>query len=78
MFFIQFPLKYALKKKFITKIGNYYIPQSLKVPQYYRSKHIIRGEFIGWHIVDSKTYERELVKELTDEQIKIISIWNVE
>jgi hypothetical protein len=78
MFFIQFPLKYAVKKKIVRIVGNYPIPQSVRVPRYYRSKHIIRGEFLGWHIVDSETNKRELVQELTDDQMELSpnGMWN--
>jgi hypothetical protein len=34
----------------------------------------VRGEILGWHIVNAETLYHELVKELTDEQ-KLLSPW---
>ncbi len=78
LYFLEFPLKYAVKKKCVKKIGNYSVPSDLAVPRYYRTEHIIRGEFLGWHIVDRITLKRQLVKELSAEQIKLspYGMWN--
>ena len=77
-FFIKFPLKYGLKKKVIKFVGNYRIPNSVIVPRYYRDMHIVRGEFIAWHIIDSETYMIQSVKELSEEQKKLspAGMWN--
>ena len=40
-------------------------------PSYMRTKHFIGREFVGWHIIDTSTWKRELVKELSDEQLKL-------
>lgn len=74
LYFISFPLKYAVKKKCVKLIGNYNVPEFVKVTRYYRDTHIIRGEFICWHIVDSETLKRRSVKELSDEE-KMLSEW---
>lgn len=71
VYFIQFPLKYAVKKNLVKYVGNYAIPEHLVVPRYYRTEHILRGEFICWHIVDSETLKRESVKELSELQRKL-------
>lgn len=52
LYFIHFPLGTALKQKIVTKKGNYPIPQNFKLPQKFRSEHIVNGKFICWHIVD--------------------------
>ncbi|WP_459195748.1 hypothetical protein [Wukongibacter baidiensis] len=78
VFFVQFPLKYAVKKKCVKPVGNYTVPESVELPKYFRTKHIVRGEFISWHIVNSDTLQILSVKELSDEE-KLLSpagIWN--
>jgi len=70
-FFIEFPLIHALRKKIISYVGHIALPQDYIAPKYFRSKHIVRGEFICWHIVDSITYKRESVQELSEEQVKL-------
>lgn len=78
VYFIQFPLKYAMKKKIVRKIGNYIVPKTVVVPTSCRSKHLVRGEFLGWHIVDRKTLRMQLIKELSEEQLKLspCGMWN--
>lgn len=78
LYFIQFTLKYAVKKKCIKLIGNFKVPEQVVVPQYYRDKHIVRGEFISWHIIDSETLKIRSVKELSDDEKKLSQsgIWN--
>jgi len=73
LFFIQFPLKYAVKQKSVKFIGNYRIPEAVSIPKYYRDKHIVKGEFLSWHIIDSDTLQIRSVKELSDEEKKTIS-----
>ena len=41
-----------------------------------RTEHIVRGEFLGWHIIDTDTWQRQLVKSLTREQ-KQLSPWGI-
>ena len=78
IFFIQFALKYAVKKKCVKFIGNFKVPEEVVVPRYFRSIHKIKHEFISWHIVDSETLYRQSVQVLTDEQKKLSpwEIWN--
>lgn len=77
-YFIQFPLKYGVKKKVIRLIGNYKVPTELIVPRFFRDKHIVRGEFTSWHIIDSETLMIESVMQLTDDQKKLspFGMWN--
>lgn len=67
-YYVGFPLKYALKQKIVEHVGIVPIPKGFKKPRYTRSKHMIRGEFKGWHITDSETEKMVLVQELTEEQ----------
>lgn len=74
-FMVFFPLSTANKQKIIQKIGHYPADKFEK-PRYMRVEHIVRGAFLGWHIVDTDTWERQLVNELTPEQ-KLLSPWGI-
>lgn len=76
LFFIELPLKYALRKKLIERVGNYQIPDGSECPKYFREEHIIRTDFLGWHIVDTETWHRRLVKELSPEE-QMLSPWGM-
>ncbi len=43
-----------------------------------RTEHNVKGEFLGWHIIDTHTWQRQLVKNLTPEhkQLSPWGIWN--
>ncbi len=69
-YYIGFPLKYAIKKKVVEYVDNVSLSNDFVLPRYTRSKHIIRGEFLGWHIKDNTTNIMTLVKELSKEQLK--------
>jgi len=78
-FYVQFPVKAAYWRKIVRLIGNYEVLAGLELPpKQMRTTHIIRGEFICWHIVDYETLHITSVKELTDEQKKLSpwGIWN--
>jgi len=66
---VQFVVKAALRRKLIERTGKFQIPDFYKVPTKARTEHIIRCEFLGWHIVDQQTLKRELKKELTPEDL---------
>jgi hypothetical protein len=70
-FIIGFPVKVALKRKIINKIGRFDLPKAFIIPLRSRSKHIIRGEFKGWHIIENQTLHRELKQVLSEEDIKL-------
>lgn len=72
-YMIFFPLSAANKRKIIEQVG-YYPADSFNKPKQMRTEYKIRGEFLGWHIIDTDTWQRELVKELTPEQ-KELSDW---
>ncbi len=77
VYFVQFPVRAAYRRKIIRLIGHYEIPSGIEVPpKQMRTTHFIRGEFICWHIVDFETAQRVSVKELSDEQ-KILSPWGI-
>jgi hypothetical protein len=68
-FTVKFVVKAALRKKILTKTGLFRIPGFFQIPGKARTKHIIRGEFIGWHIVDQLTLKRELKKVLSKDDL---------
>lgn len=74
---IFFPLSAAVKQKIVVLVGQYSVERFEK-PKYMRCEHTVRGEFLGWHIIDMKTWKRQLVKNLTQEQIMLSpwGIWN--
>jgi hypothetical protein len=74
MYLVHFPLGAALKQKIVNRKGNLNLPQDFVLPKKFRSKHIVKGEFISWHIIDYDTWKREQVQELSDEQ-KQLSPW---
>jgi hypothetical protein len=66
---VHFVVKTALRKKLIERSGLFTIPTYYHVPTKARTEHNIRGEFLGWHIVEQKTLKRELKSELSAEDI---------
>lgn len=79
VFFVQFPVRAAYRRKIIRLIGHYEVLPGIEVPpKRMRTTHVIRGEFICWHIVDYETLQRVSAKELTEEQKKLSpwGIWN--
>ncbi len=76
LYVIFFPLSAASKRGLVKHVGNFKV--DFEKPKYMRDKHIIGNEFLGWHIVDTSTWENKLVKNLTDDQRKMSpwGIWN--
>jgi len=70
-FSVHFVVKAALRKKLITKTGVFNIPNDYSVPEKGREMHNVRGQFLGWHIVDQKTLKRELKQQLSSEDLKL-------
>lgn len=77
LYVVFFPLAYAYKQGIVQKVGSYGIDNFIR-PRYMRTKHMVRGEFLGWHIVDTSTWQRQLVKKLTSDQLKLNpwGLWN--
>lgn len=76
-YIVSFPLTAANKQKIVEQVGSYTV-NNFNKPKKMRIEHNIRGEFLGWHIVDTDTWQRQLVKELNSEQKKLSpwGIWN--
>jgi hypothetical protein len=69
-FFLEFPVKAAVRKDILHYIGNVPLPKNLNFPRFFRSENIF-GK--GWRIIDSHGGQK-MVEELTDEQ-KGLSPW---
>lgn len=76
-YMISFPVSAATKKNILRHVG-FCSAQNFNKPKYMRTQHNIRGEFLGWHIVDTGTWQRQLVKTLSDEEKKLSpwGAWN--
>lgn len=74
-YMVFFPLSAANKRKLVEQVSQYPADNFGK-PKYMRTEHIVRGEFLGWHIINTETWERQLVKTLTSEQ-KELSPWEI-
>ena len=72
-YMIFFPLAAASKRKLVEQVGAYPTAGFHK-PKYMRTPHTVKGAFLGWHIVDTDTWHRQLVKTLTPAQ-KRLSDW---
>jgi len=77
-YFIGFALGPAFKRKLVEKVGNVSLPIGLELPKYVREKHKVRGQFLGWNIIDTSTLKIQLVENLSDEQKQLspAGIWN--
>ena len=67
IFIVQFYLKLAIKENLLLKVGNS-ADKNYSFPNFVRSVHAVRGIFLGWHIVNTQTFFRKLVKELSEDQ----------
>ena len=72
-YMIFFPMTAAYNRKIIDRIGHF-AADIFSKPKYMRSEHNVRGENLGWHIIDTDTWKMELVKKLTPNQ-KQLSDW---
>jgi len=76
-YMIFFPLKAAYRRNIVHKVGHVSADGYAK-PAFMRSDYWVRGEFKGWHIVDTETWKIQVVFELNDEQKKLSpwGLWN--
>jgi hypothetical protein len=75
-YYYRFPLLNAYLKKIVRFVGNINIDTNFQIPKYMREEHKIRGDFLGWHIVNTETLFRKLVKELSDDE-KMLSEYGI-
>ncbi|WP_148226462.1 hypothetical protein [Paludibacter propionicigenes] len=67
-YMIFFPLKAAFNQKIVLKVNSYPI-DNYNIPKYMRTEYNVRGEFLGWHIIDTATWKRQLTRNLSKEQV---------
>jgi hypothetical protein len=72
-YMVFFPL-FAANKQKIVEIVGFYPAIGFNKPPFMRTDHNVRGEFLGWHIIDTNTWQRKLVPSLSPEQ-KQLSPW---
>jgi hypothetical protein len=74
---IFFPLTAAHKKQIVEIVGSY-SSEKFDRPKYMRTEHIVYGEFLGWHIIETSTWKRKFVKklDLAQKQLSPWGIWN--
>lgn len=77
-YFIGFALSAANHKKLVKKVWNVPLEDDFELPKYMRDKHVIKGQFLGWHIIDTNTLKRVLVQQLSSDQSDLSpwGIWN--
>ena len=59
-----FLVKTAYKKNLIEFIGKFELPPKYKVEYITRAPHNVKGEHLGWHIINRVTLERKLIPKL--------------
>lgn len=69
-FMVFFPVSAAVRKNIIQLAGSH-SAQGFGKPKMMRMEHWVRGEFLGWHIVDTDSWKMKLVKSLTEDQKKL-------
>ncbi|HTD92563.1 MAG TPA: hypothetical protein VK644_02075, partial [Chitinophagaceae bacterium] len=76
-FMVFFPLSAAFRRKIVKYAGHCDIQDFVK-PAYMREENNVRGVFLGWYIIDTQTWHRQLVKELTPahKQLSPWGCWN--
>jgi hypothetical protein len=76
-YLLFFPVSAAKRKRIIEWVG-FYPADNIDMPKFMRDEFNVKGESLGWHIVDTQTWHRELVKDLTPEQRKLSdwASWN--
>ncbi|MEP0478946.1 MAG: hypothetical protein ABJD23_01945, partial [Nonlabens sp.] len=66
-------LKPAYRRKLVDLVGYEDLPKGFELPRYSRSKHLVRGEFLGWFIIDHVANTQILIQELSEDQKKYSS-----
>lgn len=74
-FMIFFPLAAAYKKNIVQNVGFFPAERYTK-PQFMRTEHNLKGISLGWHIVNTDSWHRQLVENLTPE-LKKLSPWGI-
>lgn len=71
---VFFSLTTSYKQKILEKVGHYIC--KFEKPKYMRTEHIIKNEFLGWHIIDTDSWKRQLVKTLKYKELEL-SPWGI-
>jgi len=76
-YIVSFPIAAATKQGIVEVVGHYSMV-GFEKPKLMRTEHNVRGKFLGWHLVDTETWQRKLVSTLSPEQKKLSpwGVWN--
>ena len=74
-YMIFFALPISIKMKIVRFVGFYPIDNFTK-PEFMRIEHNIRGDHLGWDIVNTETWNIQFVEELNGKQKKL-SPWGI-
>jgi len=66
-----FTINAARRQKFVDYIDNFEVPRNFKTPTQFRSKHLVRGEMLGWFIIERNSLKRNLIQKLRKEHLKL-------
>ncbi|MGL4819523.1 MAG: hypothetical protein ACRC5C_06045 [Bacilli bacterium] len=77
-YFIFFPLKAAKRKKIVTYITNFNVPEHVVIPKAFRSNTRDKEGNVTWYIVNPEPLRWNRVEALTEEHMKLSQwgIWN--
>jgi hypothetical protein len=69
-FVLSFPLTTAYYKNIVRRVGFHSVYHFEK-PKFMQSKHVVRGEFLDWHLVDMDKWHSLLMQILTPAEKKL-------
>jgi len=77
-YIVGFPLTIGASRNVVGFVANILLPADFAMPKLMRSDHFVRGEFLGWHIVNVSNWKRKLVSKLSEQEEKLSpwGIWN--
>lgn len=78
-YFLHFPVQAALNRKLIELIGNYCIPEQVRIPRHFRAKNVHpKSGKVSWYIREENKNMMKHVDKLTDEIIAMSDwcVWN--
>lgn len=77
LYFIFFPLHFAMRRKLIEFIGNYPLPNGLMIPKTFRTEFINpETQKVHWHKIELDTEKYEYI-ESPDEEFYELNDWSV-
>lgn len=77
-YIVGFPITIGASRNVVDYVANFSLPADFEMPEHMRTEHFVRGEFLGWHIVNVNNWKRRLVSHLSENEEKLSpwGIWN--